>query len=65
MCGSDGDIGSSWLEAIIFGFMITNLAIKKFLGGSPTPSDRGEKVIIWPRHIQQKDINDMVLVDMM
>ena len=23
--------------------------------------DRGDKVVIWPRKIQQKDINDMVL----
>ncbi|MFZ9728893.1 MAG: DNA primase, partial [Candidatus Nanopelagicaceae bacterium] len=23
--------------------------------------DRGDKVVIWPKNVQQKDINDMVL----
>ena len=23
--------------------------------------DRGEKIVIWPSHIQEKDINDMVM----
>ena len=23
--------------------------------------DKGESVLVWPRHIEQKDINDMVL----
>ena len=47
--------------AIIFTFMIMNLATEKSSTESPKPFDGGYKVVIWPTSIVEKDINDMVL----
>jgi hypothetical protein len=47
--------------AILFGFMITNQGLKKLRQESPSTIDRGDKVVIWPNNIYEKDINDMVL----
>ena len=48
--------------AIIFGFLITNLATEKSSKEYPNTIDRGEQVIIWPTEIvEEKDINDMAL----
>jgi len=60
MCGSDLDIRSFGWSDYIYVYdneprnrEIVN-RIAKTIG-------RGDQVIIWPKHVQQKDINDMVL----
>jgi hypothetical protein len=47
--------------AIIFTFLITNHVIEKSSTDIEKTIDRGDKVVIWPTSIEQKDINDMVL----
>ena len=47
--------------AVIFGFLITNLVTEKSLKESTRPLDRGDQVIIWPKQIVEKDVNDMAL----
>ena len=46
--------------AIIFGFLIMNHVTEKSLKESTRPLDRGDKVVIWPKFVEEKDINDMV-----
>ncbi len=60
MCGSDVDIGSfGWGNYIwVYDNEPRNREINRRI--SDTIS-RGEKVIIWPSNVQEKDINDMVL----
>jgi hypothetical protein len=60
MCGSDVDIGSfNWSDYIyVFDNEPRNREIVNRISKT---IDRGDKVIIWPTSIQQKDINDMVL----
>ena len=60
MCGSDVDIGSfGWSNYIwVYDNEPRNREINRRI--SDTIS-RGDKVIIWPSNVQEKDINDMVL----
>jgi alkyl sulfatase BDS1-like metallo-beta-lactamase superfamily hydrolase len=60
MCGSDVDIGTfNWSDYIyVFDNEPRNREIVNRISKT---IDRGDKVIIWPTSIQQKDINDMVL----
>ena len=60
MCGSDVDIGSfDWSDYIyVYDNEPRNREIVNRI--SKTIS-RGEKVVIWPSNIEEKDINDMVL----
>jgi len=60
MCGSDLDIGSfGWCDYIyVFDNEPRNREIVNRISKT---IDRGDKVVIWPITIQQKDINDMVL----
>jgi predicted RNA-binding Zn-ribbon protein involved in translation (DUF1610 family) len=60
MCGSDVDIRSfNWSDYIyVFDNEPRNREIVNRISKT---IDRGDKVIIWPTIIQQKDINDMVL----
>jgi hypothetical protein len=60
MCGSDIDIRSfGWCDYIyVFDNEPRNREIVNRISKT---IDRGDKVIIWPTSIQQKDINDMVL----
>jgi ssDNA-binding Zn-finger/Zn-ribbon topoisomerase 1 len=60
MCGSDVDIRSfNWSDYIyVFDNEPRNREIVKRISKT---IDKGNKVIIWPTIIQQKDINDMVL----
>jgi len=60
MCGSDVDIGSfGWSDYIyVFDNEPRNREIVNRISKT---INRGDKVIIWPNTIQQKDINDMVL----
>jgi alkyl sulfatase BDS1-like metallo-beta-lactamase superfamily hydrolase len=60
MCGSDVDIGSfNWSDYIyVFDNEPRNREIVNRISKT---INRGDKVVIWPTSIQQKDINDMVL----
>jgi ssDNA-binding Zn-finger/Zn-ribbon topoisomerase 1 len=60
MAGSDIDIGSfGWSDYIwIFDNEPRN---REIVARVSKVVDRGEKVVIWPNNIQQKDINDMYL----
>ena len=60
MCGSDIDIRSfGWRDYIyVFDNEPRNREIVNRISKT---IDRGDKVIIWPSTVQQKDINDMVL----
>jgi len=60
MCGSDVDIRSfSWSDYI---WVLDNEPRnREIVNRISKLIDRGEKVIIWPNNIIEKDINDMVL----
>ena len=60
MCGSDIDIRTfGWSDYIwVFDNEPRNREINNRVSKI---IDRGDKVVIWPSHINQKDINDMVL----
>jgi len=60
MCGADIDIGSfGWSDYIwVYDNEPRNREINNRISRT---IDRGEKVVIWPSNIKQKDINDMVL----
>ena len=60
MAGSDVDIRTyNWSDHIwIYDNEPRNREIVNRISRSV---DRGDKVVIWPKHIQQKDINDMYL----
>ena len=60
MCGSDLDIGSfGWSSYIwVFDNEPRNREIVKRISNT---IDKGEQVIIWPKQIVEKDINDMAL----
>ena len=60
MCGADIDIGSfGWSDHIwIFDNEPRN---REIVNRISKVIDRGDKVVIWPNNIQQKDINDMSL----
>jgi beta-galactosidase GanA len=60
MCGSDVDIRSfNWGDYIyVFDNEPRNREIVNRISKT---INRGDKVVIWPTSIQQKDINDMVL----
>jgi hypothetical protein len=60
MCGSDVDIGSfGWCDYI---YVYDNEPRNREIVNRISKTiNRGDKVIIWPTTIEQKDINDMVL----
>ena len=60
MCGSDLDPRTfGWSDYIwVYDNEPRNREIVKRIS---TTVDRGDKVVIWPKQIQQKDINDMHL----
>jgi hypothetical protein len=60
MCGSDVDIGTfNWSDYIyVFDNEPRN---REIVNRIEKTINRGDKVIIWPTSIEQKDINDMVL----
>jgi len=59
-CGSDGDMAHLKGSSIVYVYD-NEPRNKEILGRIEKCIDKGESVIIWPRHIEQKDINDMVL----
>jgi len=60
LCGSDGDVGCLEGSDLIFVYdnEPRNKEIVRRIGDSIA---RGNKVVIWPNNIRDKDINDMVL----
>ena len=60
MCGSDVDIGSCGWSNYIWVYDNEPRTSEINRRSSDTIS-RGDKVIIWPSNVQEKDINDMVL----
>ncbi len=60
MCGSDVDIGSfNWSDYI---YVYDNEPRNREIVNRISKTiDRGDKVVIWPTNIFEKDINDMVL----
>ena len=60
MCGSDVDIGSfNWSDYI---YVYDNEPRNREIVNRISKTiDRGDKVVIWPTNILEKDINDMVL----
>ncbi len=60
MCGSDGDVGKWGVSDPVWVYDNEPRSREIVRRISDTIS-RGEKVVIWPSNIQEKDINDMVL----
>ena len=60
MCGSDGDVRKWGIDDPVWVYdnEPRNREIVKRISDN---IDRGEKVVIWPSYIEEKDINDMVL----
>ena len=60
MCGSDGDVGKWGISTPVWVYdnEPRNREIVRMISDT---IDRGEKVVIWPLSILEKDINDMVL----
>ena len=60
LCGSDGDV--SCIEGSDIVFVYDNEPRnKEIVGRIERAIEGGERVVIWPNNITQKDINDMVL----
>ena len=49
------------IGAIIFGFFDNEPRNREIVARISKVIDRGDKIVIWPKNIQQKDINDMHL----
>ncbi len=60
LCGSDGDMAHHEGNDIVYEYD-NEPRNKEILQRIERCIDRGEKVIIWPKNIQDKDINDMVI----
>ena len=60
MCGADGDVGKWGVSDPVWVYDNEPRSHEIVRRISDTIS-RGEKVVIWPSNIQEKDINDMVL----
>ena len=60
LCGADGDLGYLEGSDCVYTFdnEPRNGEIVRRIGGVIS---RGEKVVIWPSNVTEKDINDMVL----
>jgi transcription elongation factor Elf1 len=60
MCGSDGDVGKWGISDPVWVYdnEPRNREIVRRISDT---IDRGDKVVIWPSNIEEKDINDMVL----
>ena len=60
MCGADGDVGKWGVSNPIWVYdnePRSHEIVKRI----SSTIDRGEKVVIWPNNINEKDINDMIL----
>ena len=60
MCGADGDVRRGGIDDPVWVYdnePRSNEIVKRI----SNTIDRGEKVVIWPNNINEKDINDMIL----
>ena len=60
MCGSDLDIGSFGWSSYIWVFD-NEPRNREIVSRIERCINRGDKVVIWPSHIQEKDVNEMIL----
>ena len=60
MCGADADV-SSWGVSDPVWVYDNEPRNAEIVSRIERTLDRGEKVVIWPSHVKEKDINDMVL----
>ena len=62
LCGSDGDMAHLEGSSIVYVYD-NEPRNQEILGRIEQCINRGEQVVIWPRSIEEKDINDMVLAN--
>jgi len=60
MCGADGDVGKWGISDPVWVYD-NEPRSKEITARISNTIDRGDKVVIWPSNIYEKDINDMVL----
>ena len=60
MCGADGDV-RKWGVSTPVWVYDNEPRSKEIVQRISSTIDRGEKVVIWPSNINEKDINDMTL----
>jgi hypothetical protein len=60
MCGADVDVSGFGFSGVVW-IYDNEPRNREIVNRISKTIERGEKVIIWPSNIQQKDINDMVL----
>ena len=60
MCGADGDVGKWGVSTPVWVYD-NEPRSKEITARISKTIDRGDKVVIWPNNIYEKDINDMVL----
>jgi len=60
MCGADADVSSCGISDPVWVYD-NEPRNSEIVSRIERTLDRGEKVVIWPSHIHEKDINDMVL----
>ena len=61
-CGSDGNMAHLEGSSIVYVYD-NEPRNQEILGRIEQCIDRGEQVVLWPRSIEEKDINDMVLAN--
>ena len=60
MCGTDGDVGKWGISDPVWVYD-NEPRSKEITTRISNTIDRGDKVVIWPNNLKEKDINDMVL----
>ena len=60
LCGSDGNV-NKWISGELIWIYDNEPRNKEILDRIDNTIERGDKVVIWPNNIVEKDINDMVL----
>lgn len=60
LCGADGDVGKWGIDNSVW-IYDNEPRNSEIVSRYASTIDRGEKIVIWPSTIKQKDINDMVL----
>jgi hypothetical protein len=60
LCGADGDVGK-WIDGDVVWIYDNEPRNSEILSRISRVIEMGQKVVIWPSSIKEKDINDMVL----
>lgn len=60
LCGADGDVGKWGISNVVW-IYDNEPRNSEIVSRISNTIERGEKVVIWPSNIKEKDINDMVL----